>query len=533
MKKAISYIRISSKDQSNWSLEGQAKDIQAYCLRSNIQLIESFVDNGESAQSFDRASWKSLEDFVKKHFKEIDYLMVMAYDRFSRNVADALSMIERLEKKFNIVVLSITQPIPLHTESPYYFMFRTNMLVSAEMELRVIRDRAKTGIYRASKEGRFVRFAPIGYDNSRDERNKPILVINEQEAVYIKHIFNLYLQGSSYFDIEREMKSMGMAIRSNGRIQRILNNPIYAGFIQVSEYYGEPSHLVKGLHQPIISESTWWKTQALMHKPKKVQQPVSDELPLRGVLHCDKCGKLLTGAPSKGKYRHYYYYWCTEHRKDNFNADKVHQLFDKLVAELSIPETHINYLVESATKQLNESLNDHVMLAKSLKKEIADIDIKLDTLEHKYIFEGLSKESYQKWKIPLENERIIITEQLDNVSTKDKTTIELFQKNLYKLSNLHFYWNSCNTLSKQSFVKIVFEHKLFFTEGMFRTPKLPRLFSSKAALLKEKMLLQLDQHLEKNENNNISGDGEIRTRDTVSHIHTFQACSFNHSDTSP
>jgi hypothetical protein len=31
----------------------------------------------------------------------------------------------------------------------------------------------------------------------------------------------------------------------------------------------------------------------------------------------------------------------------------------------------------------------------------------------------------------------------------------------------------------------------------------------------------------------ISGDGEIRTLDTVSRIHTFQACSFNHSDTSP
>ena len=31
----------------------------------------------------------------------------------------------------------------------------------------------------------------------------------------------------------------------------------------------------------------------------------------------------------------------------------------------------------------------------------------------------------------------------------------------------------------------------------------------------------------------MGGDGEIRTRDTVSRIHTFQACSFNHSDTSP
>jgi hypothetical protein len=29
------------------------------------------------------------------------------------------------------------------------------------------------------------------------------------------------------------------------------------------------------------------------------------------------------------------------------------------------------------------------------------------------------------------------------------------------------------------------------------------------------------------------GEGGIRTRDSVSTIHTFQACSFNHSDTSP
>src|SRR6185312_8514266 len=31
----------------------------------------------------------------------------------------------------------------------------------------------------------------------------------------------------------------------------------------------------------------------------------------------------------------------------------------------------------------------------------------------------------------------------------------------------------------------------------------------------------------------VCGEGGIRTRDTLSSIHTFQACSFNHSDTSP
>src|ERR1044071_580960 len=31
----------------------------------------------------------------------------------------------------------------------------------------------------------------------------------------------------------------------------------------------------------------------------------------------------------------------------------------------------------------------------------------------------------------------------------------------------------------------------------------------------------------------VCGEGGIRTRDTLSGIHTFQACSFNRSDTSP
>src|ERR1700748_426982 len=31
----------------------------------------------------------------------------------------------------------------------------------------------------------------------------------------------------------------------------------------------------------------------------------------------------------------------------------------------------------------------------------------------------------------------------------------------------------------------------------------------------------------------VCGEGGIRTRDTLSSIHTFQACSFHHSDTSP
>ena len=44
MKKAIGYVRISTEDQSNFSIEGQEKLIQEFCIKQNFQLVEVFKD---------------------------------------------------------------------------------------------------------------------------------------------------------------------------------------------------------------------------------------------------------------------------------------------------------------------------------------------------------------------------------------------------------------------------------------------------------------------------------------------------------
>src|SRR5690606_32392332 len=133
-------------------------------------------------------------------------------------------------------------------------------------------------------------------------------------------------------------------------------NPIYAGMIQVPAYYDETAHMVKGLQEPIITEEDWWKVQAQLSKPPKKQVKLSEDLPLRGVLRCAQCGKLLTGGASKGKFKYYNYYWCVDHRKDNFSAIKVHKQLDQLVKALSLPEHYLGYLQESAERQLEETL---------------------------------------------------------------------------------------------------------------------------------------------------------------------------------
>jgi len=140
-KKAVGYVRISRADQSTFSLAGQEESIRTHCSRAGIELLSIFKDDGQSAKNFDRVSWKELEAYIKQHHKEVDYMIVMKYDRFSRNLSEALVMIDKLEKKFKITIISVMEPIGLHPAAPYFFQFRTQMLLGAEVEEHCLRSR--------------------------------------------------------------------------------------------------------------------------------------------------------------------------------------------------------------------------------------------------------------------------------------------------------------------------------------------------------------------------------------------------------
>jgi DNA invertase Pin-like site-specific DNA recombinase len=194
MKKAFSYLRISTKDQSNFSIDAQKEANQKYAKENGVIILESFVDDGVSAKNFDRPSWKELYGQLKKLRKEIDYLLVAKYDRLVRNAADGLAMLRKIEEEYGIKVISTTECFFIDPHSPVFFKFRADLFVNAEFEYRVIRDRTKMGNWQAKMSGRYITTAPLGYDNARDDKNKPIIVQNEH-AWKVKKAFKMYLAG--------------------------------------------------------------------------------------------------------------------------------------------------------------------------------------------------------------------------------------------------------------------------------------------------------------------------------------------------
>lgn len=500
MKKAIGYIRISTKDQSNFSISGQVRSITEYCERSGVELVATFTDDGKSAKSFDRPDWQKLEEFVKKNYKDVDSLIVLKFDRFSRNTMEALQMIEKLEERYSIRVISVMEPIALHPKSPFYFKFRADILVNAQVELMTIRERTRFGIYIANKNGRWVNNAPFGYLNGRDTQNKPILLVDEVKSIYVKKIFALYLSGCTIEATRKAIAKEGCKVKGNSSIQRMLLNPVYAGFVKVLAYYDEPEKLVPGIHEPLITKEDWWKTQAILSASKnRSHLSINETVPLRGALRCH-CSKLLTAGNSRSKTgRYYWYYSCSEndHRK-SLRADKLHAQFEEILTVLSdFPPHYIKYMEDRAIEKIMASMKAVYDESNSYQLQLRQLSGKIESLEEKYIANDIDKATYDKWLIRYSNDKTTIASALAMLELPLETRMSHTKEQLANLNNLVWLFNKATVAQKHAIIRFGFDNRLYYQDSVYRTPYLHHIFSSKAVILKEKGLLILEQPGEK------------------------------------
>ena len=102
----------------------------------------------------------------------------------------------------------------------------------------------------------------------RDEFDKPFLEPNE-EAKYIKQAFELMSTGkTSQRDVMRALQKQGVKITRN-TLSQILKNPIYKGYVYVPGYREEPEEVVKGIHEPIVSELLFEQTRVVIEGKKR------------------------------------------------------------------------------------------------------------------------------------------------------------------------------------------------------------------------------------------------------------------------
>lgn len=480
--KAIGYIRLSDEDQSNYSIESQERHIKEYCTRNNLELLKVYKDNGQSSYTFDRKAFGALE----KEIKQAQFLIVYHLDRFSRNMAEAMIKIKQYLEK-GIRVRDVSEPLDMDDYSDNTFMMRSMRFMVAESELRRIRERTRNGLYQAAVNGRYIGTALTGYKNARDAQNKPIITIDEEKASIIRIIFREYLNGMSIEDLRKMALRYGFPLTGNSAIQRVLANPVYAGYIKVPASKTKPAHLVKGLHDAVISTEDYWLAQERL-QGKTITVQNRDEVPLRGALTCG-CGQRFTAGNSKGRAKYYWYYVCRQCSL-NLSATKLHDQFNELLDNLSFDMKAFTMYKEKMTAKINEHLANRDIKIKEVEKQLKLVEGKISAVEEKYLLKpDISEATFNKVITELRADQSRLYKELSKLNTNHVANWAKLDVILQQFTNIRARFEAISTEKKHQFINLVFDNSLSYEKGTYRTPFLHPIFSHNLKRLKEKGLL--------------------------------------------
>jgi len=139
------YARVSTHDQQ--TLPMQLEAMRAYAERKGWQVASTVEEIGSGAKMRPRR-----EELLRAaRRKEIDVIVVWRLDRWGRSLVDLIATLQELTA-LKVGFVSLSEALDLTTPSGR--AFAGMLAVFAEFERDILRDRVKTGIAQARKEGR-------------------------------------------------------------------------------------------------------------------------------------------------------------------------------------------------------------------------------------------------------------------------------------------------------------------------------------------------------------------------------------------
>ncbi|TYQ00223.1 DNA invertase Pin-like site-specific DNA recombinase [Tenacibaculum adriaticum] len=479
-KKAVLIARVSTTDQKDngYSLPQQKDLLYDFCNRNNIEVVE-YLEEDYTGTTLERPQIKRLRKLVSS--KKIDLVLFHKWDRFSRKTSLGLVEIEKIQDK-GIEINAIAEYIDFNIPQQRMMLFM--YLGLGEVENAVRSQRTKNGIIGALKEGRHVNKAPIGYLNAKDPNNpsKPLIVPCPTKAPLIQDIFNEYATGYySQEHLRKKYQKLGIT-RSKSQFSNMLSNILYTGKIIIPENNGNKEEIRNALHEPIIDIVTFNKVQkvksgkANVRLNSKKNSKYEEIMPLRGgVLECSKCGRNLTGSPSKSRNGSYTFYYHCDTKKgcgERFRIDLAHYELEVLLNSLKPPKEVVELFKEILIDSYKSNQSNRINTIKKLKKQRAQIEEKLDNTTEKYIENAIDKESYLRLKNKYKEQISSLTISIDEYSDYQKDISLYIDFGINLLTCLSTFYKKARTEIKRKIIGSIFSEKLIFEDKKYRTAKL-------------------------------------------------------------
>lgn len=469
--KAFLYIRVSTDEQAErgYSQRNQEEVLKRYCEMNHIEIAGIFFEDF-SAKTFKRPVFSAMLSKLKKHRSITNLILFTKWDRFSRNAGEAYAMINTLEK-LGVAPQAIEQPLDI--DIPENKLMMAVYLATPEVENARRSLNVFYGMRRAKKEGRWMASAPIGYKNSRSASNQKIIIPDKSKANIIKWIFECIAENKfSAESILKEARKKGLNCSKNN-FHSLIRNPVYCGKIKINAFKSEPEAIIHGLHAPIISEELFYRTQnALNSKKRNTKINDAEAFPLRGFVHCPKCGKLLTASFSTGRNKKYPYYHCTSSCGARFKAELMNEDFITAMNKLK-PKKGIEQLYRLVVEDVFSRGK------KNTSNELRIIQDDIEKLKHRnkkardlLIEDKLTTSDYFDIKKECETQLLLFEERIAQLNLRVQGIEERIVNAVKLLSHIDELYINGTTQQKRKIIGSIFPGKLTYTKEGYRTTEI-------------------------------------------------------------
>lgn len=285
MQAAI-YRRISTDDQSDFSLEAQERACRAECERRGWQVYRVYTDDGISGKTAQRPALRALLTDVQAG--RIKAVVVHKTNRLMRNLQKLLETVGVI-RDAGAAFVSVTENLDF--SSPLGWAMFQVQGVFAELYVNDLATETRKGLLEKARQGHWVGgICPYGY-----RRVDKDTIVPGDDADLVRALFDLYATGTySYARLADVMNTRSERHFRTEGVRDILSNRAYRGEVSCG---GE--HF-PGNHEALVTVDLWDRCASLRAaratKQHDGQHPKPRSNP-RGVLLdvgcCAACGQKL------------------------------------------------------------------------------------------------------------------------------------------------------------------------------------------------------------------------------------------------
>lgn len=412
------YCRLSLSDikegkEESDSISNQKDYIMEYVIKNDLEVIDTYIDDGVSGTQFDRKDFnRMLEDIEKGR---INMIITKDTSRLGRNMSQSLFYATEYFPLHNVRYYSVSEDYDSFDKNKDNNKIMIKALFN-EMYVEDISKKIKATLNSQKKLGKFMgATAPYGY-----KKNLPLdkheLIIDNETASIVKRIFEMAKNGKGITaicnilnnekipspsvykgkKIKNPTKTYGMW--NSSTVHDILRNPTYIGNLTQGKQYKASYKLktrrrntknnwiiVDGACPAIIDKETFEIVQSMANKNKNM---FNKSLPylFRGFFYCKECNHKLgidrsTYTTKSGEKVEKAYCICSLYKKySKYNLCTNHKIdYYELEKEIlkDIKKQCKNFLKTSNFEEILKNNDKSIKLKKELEDKLEKIKANL------------------------------------------------------------------------------------------------------------------------------------------------------------